>query len=329
MRNYKTLKKAVPIVGVIVLIVVLVCVGLLKLESKVLATPDDLVASGNGAKTVVVDGVRYFPRQDITVLMVLGIDQFGEMESSEYHRNEGSADMIALLVFDETNEVCNVLQLNRDTMLDVNMLSISGKYAGTSFSQLALAYTYGSGLQDSCENVKETLTKFLKGVQIDHYISLNMEAISIMNDAVGGVEVYVTEDFSEVDPTIQKGTVLLQGDQAIHYVRTRREVGEGLNLTRMERHREYVYGFLRSMEKTRESEEGFSMSLLEQLSPYMVTDSSLNTLNSMLNRYENYELGQIVSPEGRNDLTGEYMEYYVDETSLDELIIRLFYAPKN
>ena len=29
-----------------------------------------------------------------------------------------------------------------------------GEYADTSYGQLALAHTYGSGLEDSCENVK-------------------------------------------------------------------------------------------------------------------------------------------------------------------------------
>lgn len=328
MRNYKTFKKAIPILGVIVLILVIICFGLTKLENIVLSNPNDGAMDHASSKTVVVDGVRYFPRQDITVLMVLGIDQYGEVESSEFFRNKGACDLVALLVFDEKNEVCNILQLNRDTMLEMNVLGIDGSYAGTAYAQLALAHTYGSGLEDSCENTKETLTDFLKGVCIDHYVSLNMEAVPIINDAVGGVEVYVTEDFSEVNPMIHKGEMLLKGEQALHYVRTRREVGDSMNLSRMERHREYIRGFLQSYEAASETHDGFTMDLLEQLLPYMVTDSSLNTLSSMLDRYEEYELGEIVSPEGRNELEGNYMCFYVDEASLDELILRLFYAPK-
>ena len=40
---------------------------------------------------------------------------------------------------------------------------------------------------------------------IDYYFSMNMDAISILNDAVGGVTVEVTDDFSQVDATIGKG----------------------------------------------------------------------------------------------------------------------------
>jgi hypothetical protein len=35
-----------------------------------------------------------------------------------------------------------------------------------------------------------------------------------------------------------------------------------------------------------------------------------------------------VSPEGENVLGEKYYEFHVDEEKLDELIVRLFYAPK-
>ena len=47
----------------------------------------------------------------------------------------------------------------------------------------------------------------------------------------------------------------------------------------------------------------------------------------MLERYADYELVEIVSTEGENTRGEKYMEFYVDEEKLDELILRLFYAP--
>ena len=326
MKNYKTLYKALISLVVIVLILVLLFRGFQKLESSVLLNRNNIEAEASTAKTIVVDGISYFPRQDITVLMVLGIDRYGEVKSSNYHRNEGSADLVALLVFDDDGDRCNVLYINRDTMLDINMLSVSGNYAGTTHGQLALAHTYGSGLKDSCENTRETVSNFLNGVYIDHYVSVNMEAISIINDAVGGVKVNVKEDFSEIDPSIQQGEVILNGEQAVNYVRTRKNVGDQLNLTRMERHREYVYGFMEALDAKRE-DDSFSMDLLEQLLPYMVTDTSLNTLNSMFTRYEEYELGEIITLSGENMVEDGHYAFYVDEDHLQEVVLDLFYVP--
>jgi LCP family protein required for cell wall assembly len=143
--------------------------------------------------------------------------------------------MDMLVIFDETNLRINMLYLNRDTMLTMPVLGLGGKEAGTYYGQLALAHTYGSGLEDSCENTRNTISAFLGGVRIDHYVSMNMDAVSLLNDLVGGVTVEVTEDFSAVDPTIGMGEVKLMGQQAINYVRTRKGVGDQLNLTRIQR----------------------------------------------------------------------------------------------
>ena len=94
-----------------------------------------------------------------------------------------------------------------------------------------------------CENTKNTVSSLLYGLNIDYYVAMHMDAISILNDAVGGVTVTVTEDFSQVDPTIHQGVMCLNGEQALHYVRTRAEVGDQLNLNRMKRQREYMDGF--------------------------------------------------------------------------------------
>ena len=158
-------------------------------------------------KTITRNGKEYYPRQDITVFMLLGIDQQGPVEASDSYNNDGEADMVALAIFDESAKTFNVLVLNRDTMMNVPILGVGGKPAGTSFEQLALSHTYGTGLEDSCENTRTAVSDFLYGLNIDYYISMNMDAIAILNDAVGGVTVNVTDDFSAVDPSITKGDV--------------------------------------------------------------------------------------------------------------------------
>ena len=55
------------------------------------------------------------------MLMVLGIDQLGEVEDSGSYNNRGLADVVSLLIFDETNKNVRILQLNRDTMLNVRV----------------------------------------------------------------------------------------------------------------------------------------------------------------------------------------------------------------
>lgn len=317
------------LVRVILLALVLVMLysGLQILASTVLQSPT-ITQDQTGRKTIVRDGVEYFPRQDITVMMVLGIDQYGKVEHSNYYRNSGAADSVMLLVFDEATRECTVLYLNRDTMLAMDVLGVRGEYAGTFYGQLALAHTYGTGLEDSCVNVKNTLMNYLHGMTIDYYVAMRMDAIPILNDAVGGVTVNVTDDFSKVNPTITMGELTLKGNQVIDYVRTRKNVGDQKNLTRMARQREYVDGFLKGLRVKEHEDVNFAVNLYEQLAPYIVTDCSVETLSKLLSNYMDYELLGAVTPEGENRIEDGHYAFYTDEEKLDALVVDLFYRPK-
>jgi LCP family protein required for cell wall assembly len=258
----------------------------------------------------------------------MGIDRYGPVEDSGFYTNTGAADVDMLVILDETQQKIDLLYLNRDTMLTMPVLGIGGRPAGTYYGQLALAHTYGSGLHDSCENTRQAISDLLCGVKIDYYVSLNMDAIAILNDAVGGVTVEVTEDFSAVDPSITMGKVTLMGQQAINYVRTRKDVGDQLNLTRIERQKDYIRGFTEALKAKQGSDSDFVLSVYEQVAPYMVTDCSATVFHSLVSRYATYEIGRILSPEGENVMGETYFEFYADQDSVLQLTLDLFYAPK-
>ncbi len=313
--------------ALLILVLAVLYAGLQTLESRVLLPVRNLPEQ-MGSKTVICDGIQYFPRQDITVLMVLGIDRPGPMVSGKGYRNPGAADTVMLLLFDEAEQSTTVLVLNRDTMLDMDVLGIRGEYAGTAYGQLALAYTYGSGMEDSCENVKNTLMKYLRGLTVDYYVAMTADALPILNDAVGGVTVTVTDDFSQVDPDISLGSVKLRGTQVIDYVKTRRNVGDQKNQSRMERQQEYVRGFLRALQEASRENADHILSAYEEAAPYMVTDCSAVTFKGMLDRYAGFALEAVVTPAGASIVADGHEQFYADEAELDALVMDLFYAPK-
>ena len=172
------------------------------------------------------------------------------------------------------------------------------------------------------------MSNFLYGITVDYYVSMRMDAIGLLNDAVGGVTVNVTEDFSQVDPTIGKGPVTLKGQQALSYVRTRQNLGDQLNISRMERHRKYVDSFLAAFRAAREEDPEFFLQTYETITPYLVTDCSVNTISGIIDRYGDYTVNTPVTPEGENVLGDQYYEFHADEEKLDQLILEMFFAPK-
>lgn len=322
--NRDFLRKVVFACTSLILVLVIVYSGLQILESTILLTEQDEPAVTS--KTITRDGVDYFPRQDITVIMVLGIDREGEVEAREYG---GMADMITLMIFDEKKQTYTLLSLNRDTMVRMPTLDANGRENGTFFGQLTYSYDYGTGLEDSCENTKKTVSNLLYGINIDYYVAMHMDAIALLNDAVGGVTVTVEDDFSEVDPAITMGACTLRGQQAVTFVRSRREVGDHLNLSRIRRQQEYMDHFMDALREKAEQSDSFLISTYEEVSPYIVTDCSLNVLTSLSERFSDYELAEVVTPEGESVLGEKYYEFYLDEEKLDALILELFYAPKS
>lgn len=317
--------KVMFICTALVLVLVILYSGLQVLESTVFYNePEESVGE---TRWIVRDGVSYYPRQDIVTMLLMGIDREGAVMGDETDKGH-TADMVALLIFDEKAEKCEILLLNRDSMVMMDALNDQGQKEGRYYSQLALSHAYGSGREDSCENVRNTVSELLYGITIDHYVSMSMGGISVLNDAVGGVTVQVTEDFSAIDPSIDMGEVTLHGQQAVNFIRSRRGLGDQLNLSRMERHKSYFEGLANILRQKLEDSSTFAMSLYNEMAPYLVTDCSMNVLTGMLERYADYELVEIMFTVGENIKGEKYMEYHLDEEKLDEQILSLFYAPK-
>ena len=321
------IKNAITKVLTFVLVVLLAGGGLYFYKSS--STDTEIKESDFDRKTLEVDGKSYFPRQDIATFLIMGIDKMGVVESSKSYRNDRNADVIMLIVFDQTEKSYSVLCLNRDTMVEMPVLGVTGENAGKVTQQLSLSHTYGSGLVDSCENARDAVSGLLNNVRIDNFISMNMDGIQIITDALGGVEVNIVDDFSEIDENLWQGTHLLNGQQAITFVRSRKDVGNQLNTNRMERQKEYLSGVEKAFKERVEGKYDLLKKTYEDLSPYMVSDCSITDFSTLVDSYMNSTCKDIIIPDGVYKKGDEFMEFYIDEEKFQDLLIDLLYKEKD
>lgn len=273
------------------------------------------------------NGTAYAKREDLETVLLLGVDKF-EGETPEGYLNNQQADFLLLLVMDEANETCTPIQLNRDTMTQIRILGVTGEPAGTTTGQLALAHTYGSGEEDSCENTVLAVSNLLYGMEIDHYISLTMDGVALLNDLVGGVTVEVLDDFSGIDDSLMQGeTVTLQGQQALTYVRSRGGMEDSSNLHRMERQRQYLAALQQQLKAAVQQEDGFTLDALLQLNEYMVSDCTVDQLSDLGDSLAAYQVSDILTTPGEAQEGEEFMEFSVDEAALQQLVMDVFYEP--
>ncbi len=276
------------------------------------------------AETLTYGGETYRRREDLTTFLVMGLDTYAHQKETGYI-NTMQSDFLALLILDEDRQDCQILHINRDTITKIRRLGIGGA-AGSFQGQIALAHTYGSGGSDSCLNAVRAVSDLLYGVKIDHYMTLTMDAIGTINDALGGVPVEIAEDMTAVDPAFRKGeTVLLRGDQALGYIRSRKDLEDSSNVSRMERQRQYMTAFYETLTQQSREDETLLARLLMEVSGGFVSDCTANRLNSLMTTLGDCRMGQIRTIKGDAVRGEEFMEFHPDRKALLEQVLELFY----
>lgn len=265
-------------------------------------------------------------RKGLQTILVLGLDDYERPEGVKGYLNDMQSDFILLVVVDEANGKMEALHINRDTMTDVSRLGVFGADAGTIYAQMALGHTYGSGGSDSCINAVKTVSNFLGGVKIDHYMTFTMESVEVINDMVGGVTVTIEDDFSKVDPDLVLGEeITLKGKQALTFVRGRHDVADQTNINRMGRQRQYMNALYGKVLDKVTTDENFVKNLTLKLGSDFMTDCSLSQLDKLAQTMAKCTMEPFVTIEGEAKVGKQFMEFYADPASVQAAIDHLFY----
>ena len=286
----------------------------------------------------VLDDVAYAKKTDVSAYLFMGIDKSGDLETTNQAVG-GQSDVLLLFVVDTAGKTQTILQLDRDTMADVEITNYYGKPMGVvRKQQICFAHTYGSGDEKSCENTVRAVSRLLGvlgEVQIDGYVSLLYDGIPPINDTLGGIKVKIEDDFSDADPTLVEGEVVeLTGQHALNFVRGRMTVGDGRNQSRMRRQRAYMDAFSARLKEEMHTRSAIINDLYAAAEPYMVTDMSLGAISNLALQTLDYESGGTLTIDGELKYEvypngNTYTEFHVDEDSLRDTVLALFYTPIN
>ena len=272
--------------------------------------------------TVIYNGEKYVFNNSVTSILVMGIDK--KKESDYVTGFKGQADAIFLVVIDTDTGKTTVVAIPRDIMAEVEVSSENGAAAGIETQQICTAFAYGDGAEKSCENMVTAGSRFMYGIPINTYFSMEWVAVEKFTDLVGGVTVPAYD--SNWNPT--GGTVTLSGQRALDYIQNRgTDIYASTN--RLERQVNYLKAFAsKSIEKMKK-DISVPLKMYNTLNKY-----SVNTVDASKITYL-----ATVFMDGGADLTFEtvkgevvsgekFVEIYADEQALYDTVIRLFYEKK-
>ena len=276
------------------------------------------------------DGKKYKYNDKVTTILFAGIDKHA-YEQLGTLGTAGQADCIIVAALDTETGKYKLMAVSRDTMVDVNVINGDGEFKGTEKMQVCLAYAYGDGKKSSCENLKRSVSRIMLGIPINAYAAMDLDAIPILNDAVGGVEVDVIEDLSFKDPAMTLGShITLRGKQAETFVRYRDVNGdENQNNLRMERQKEYLSGFIKKTLEMTKKDIKTPLNLYNSAKDYTVTDidAAMITYYSSIFLKTGFSADKnFVKLPGTTTHGEKYAEYYIDNTALFEIILDTYYT---
>lgn len=289
-------------------------------EIKVTA-PDGVEIIDDGAE-VHYNGKKYNFNKNLITMLVMGVDKENIYDIGEEGYN-GQADALFLLVADtETGEV-DLISISRDSMVNVDVYTPDGTYITNRRMQLCLAYAYGKDEQASAANVMKSLSELMYGIPINSYFTMDVAAIRILVNEVGGVTV---PEYSSDNTKPTGRQITLWGEDAEKYIRARDVNVLDSNLSRMERQKAFISAFASKVVALTKQDIRTPLNLYNSLDGYIYTDIGADRVTYLASNFmggvsnmDTYNIaGSVVKGES-------FAEYEVDMAALYELVLEVFY----
>ncbi len=263
--------------------------------------------------------------------LIVGTDGNGTKPGAKHYHGP-MADYQLLLVINQSQGTYGFVQIDRDTITDVAEINNKGEEdeAFIAEEQICTATWFGKNIEQGLLNLCDSVSNLLGGIEIDGYYSINMDDIKTLNHAVGGVTVKIEDDFSEYDEEMVPGaTVHLTDDQAELFVRSRMEIGDGKNESRMRRQRVYMDALMASAREKMAEDKSFPTELYSALQDISVTNIPGGRISAIANLlYQSKDTGMrdIEGEHKLGKLEGDkkdYVQFYADEDSITKVMIDL------
>ena len=274
------------------------------------------------------NGKYYELNKDIFSITVLGVDN-----SDIIGYDSKMADAIYILAVDTKTGKMKILGVSRDTMADVDVYSLEGRYVDTEKKQISFSYSYSSDEVTGGANTSRSLSRLFFGLPLNNYFAIDMDALVTLNDAIGGVTLtsLITFTSPEDGRTISGGeTVTLHGKEAERYVRQRDSEVLESNNDRMKRQQQYIKAFINSVIPAVKEDISRISSLYNMISENSESNMNLADIVYMssvvLPKIKDLDEIEYVTLQG--EITkGEYAEMNVSNDDALKAMLDVFYRP--
>lgn len=330
-------KKIVIIIAAIILAIILSIVGtffILTAIGKHQFHKDDTHISAEEVNvednnTISYNGKKYKLNKNIVSVLVMGIDRDNVNQNLGNGKN-GQADVIFVATIDTKTKKACIIPISRETMVDVNLYTEDGQFAGTKREQLCLAYAYGNSTEECSKNVMTSVQRILYGININSYVTMELDGIAKLTELIGGVQLTCLEDSTDSIYHFKKGQKLnLTGDLAVAYIQFRNTDTEA-NARRMQRQKQFLSALMNKTGNAVLNDFSKLGKIYTTLSPYYKTNVSFAQITYIAQHCLVKNFGDSLdykTIEGTLSQGEQWVEFEADPDSALQTVIDVFYVP--
>ena len=248
------------LVGVLVVVVVLGVLGVGVYLWNVGRTFDDKANQLSDEQVFGTQPPTGNKQEGGTNILLLGSDE--PMKNVDVNSSRGlRSDSIMVMHLPENGSNVQVMSIPRDSWVNIE---------GQGKAKINAALSYG-GLPLAVKTVSDFI-----GTPIDHVAIIDFQGFKGLTDSLGGVRVNSEQAFTQNGYTFTKGENLLNGDQALTFVRERKKFKDG-DFQRARNQQAFIKGLVSELISADTlSNPKKIQDMVTQFAPYMYVDSGLN-----------------------------------------------------
>ncbi|GAA1854230.1 LCP family protein [Brevibacterium marinum] len=195
-----------------------------------------------------------------TNILLLGSDE--SMDEVDVNDSRGlRSDTIMVMHLPEDGSKVQIMSIPRDSWVDIEGYGKAKINAALSYGGLPLAVS--------------TVSDFI-GTDLDHVAIIDFDGFKALTDSLGGVTVHSEQSFEKNGYTFTQGENLLNGDEALTFVRERKSFKDG-DFQRARNQQAFIRGLTSEIISADTLSNPMKIQdMVEDFSPYMYVDSGLD-----------------------------------------------------
>ncbi|ARQ70369.1 LCP family protein [Streptomyces marincola] len=161
------------------------------------------------------------------------------------------ADTTILMHFSEDRTHATGLSIPRDLITDIPDCEVHNEDGSTRTipGTQGARFNQSMGIDGRDPTCVWRTVEELTGVEINHFMMADFNAVKDLSTAVGGVEVCLTEPIDDPKSHLDlpAGRHVIEGEEALAFVRTRSAIGQGSDLNRIELQQQFMASMAREI----------------------------------------------------------------------------------